>query len=99
MVISVETKSRSMVPGDEKSRGRWMPEEKSTESRSGWEVRILVSSQKCGRSGGWRMGYDWMKDGIPSRSVMSNCRIETLSALCFCNRVSRRSFLRPTAMT
>lgn len=44
MVISVETRSRSMVPGDEKSRGRWMPEEKRTESRSGWEVSVLRSS-------------------------------------------------------
>jgi len=34
-----------MVSGDAKLRGRWMPEEKRTQSRSGWEVRMLVRCQ------------------------------------------------------
>jgi len=45
---------------------------------------------------GWK--YEWMKEGMPSRSVMSNGATETLSVPCFWARELSRSCLRPTAM-
>jgi hypothetical protein len=35
-----------MLSGEEKSRGRWMPEESRTESRSGWEARTLFQVRR-----------------------------------------------------
>jgi len=35
-----------MLSGEEKSRGRWMPEERRTESRSGWEATTLFQVRR-----------------------------------------------------
>jgi hypothetical protein len=45
-----------MLSGEEKSRGRWMPEERVTESRLGWEARTLFQVRRDFTRGFERLG-------------------------------------------
>jgi len=101
VVISRLKRVRSTFPGVVKSWRCCMPALRKMQSIVGWDLIVLVLSAHIDLVGPLRgeCAYVSAKEGMASKSAISNTMLEALSSPCFDTNSSRRSLRRPTAET